>query len=346
MDGNFKGLNIKVLREFGLSGVTNAADVRREKTGFVCTSGGRDVLIQKPRGDKSSLLFAHYIKEKLYENGFSGTDRFFVTENGCPYFEYNGDIYTASMHLEGFGYKKPQFDDYTQVAKIAGELGRMHKLTAVSGFFDGFSGNVPRRREYEAFTAADGFDKQAKIMQGYKKLVKRQSRLSDFDVSFLKYYNGYEELVSQCAELTPHKIVGETAERADIFFSHNMIKEESVLIGDDVLYITYFDECSGDHFLFDLASIVKRYLRMACPPVKEGLAAVMDAYMSLFSLDIKHLRALYAILLFPDRFVKSCVKYYSKKRSWTPASFCISSEGIGGDDLGVGIIRGYFNGLV
>jgi hypothetical protein len=196
---------------------------------------------------------------------------------------------------------------------------------------------VPRRKEYEAFTIPGGFEKHAKIMSGYKKIVKRQSRLSDFDVSFLKYYGGYENLLSRCVELNPFGVLNDT--RA--YFSHNMLKEETILLDGDVI-ITGYDECSGDHNLFDLAQIIKRYMRTAAAPAIEGLEKIMDAYQSANPLDGRELKALYAILLFPDRFYKSCVKYYSKKRSWTPASFCINPEGIGEDDEGVALINRYF----
>ncbi|MCL2703641.1 MAG: hypothetical protein FWE91_08560 [Defluviitaleaceae bacterium] len=334
---SFKGNYPKILKEFGLTGT----ELRRDKTGHIFSTARGPVLIQKPRGSKEQLLFAHYVKESLHKAGFAETDRFIVTDAGSPFCEIGEDVYTAVLAL-GSDLKETRFDDAISVAAAARTVARMHNLAAKHGFFCNFPSKTPRRKEYTAFTTTGGFENHLKTMQGYKKMLKKRNRLSDFDVLFLKHFDGYERLVTSGSELVTQAGAGQSLQK--VIFSHNMLKEETLTVLAGKTYITGFDECSGDHYLFDLASLIKRYVRTAAEPTQSGLAAILQAYCSQNPLDTHGIKVLYAILLFPDKFYKTCVKYYSKKRSWTPASFNISAEGLNGqNDAGFRLINDFFN---
>jgi spore coat protein I len=321
MDSNIKGLNTKVLREFNLS----ASDIRRDKTGYICAGPNGAVCVQKSRATGNRIHYAHFVKESLHNHGFSDIDRYILTDKGDPFYELNDEIYTATNVLGGH---EIRFDDYHIVSSASRSVGLVHKLAMNPDFFDGYMGQIPFNKEYAAFTTEDGFAKQLKLMSGYKKIAKKQNRLSDFDVLFLRNYDSYVNLITRILEL----VDGSTGAAINNgVFSHNMLKEETLIANNGCIFITSFDESTGDHWLFDLASIIKRYVRMSPEFSSVGLTAVINAYASQNPLKKSDMQQLYAILLFPDKYYKTCVKYYSKKRKWTPASFDAVLDDLNGE---------------
>ena len=337
--GSVKAFNMRILEEFGLTGI----DGWREKTGYVWNTDRGPCLIQKARGNaskslKDALLLAHFVKERLNELGFCETDRFLTTIKGEPFYEAAGELYTVSGFTAG---TEISFDNYEAVVSAAACAGRMHKLIETNAFFKDCPINLVSHKEYAAFTDQDGFEKQRKTMRGYKKKLQKQSRLSDFDVLFLKCFDDYEVRLWRCEELLSH-FPGHLLKSS---FAHNGLKEETLVQKDGRQYIICFDECSKDSPLFDLASIVKRYLRAAhnskSVSLKTGMGQILAAYSAHNPLEPPDLKSLQAILLFPDKFYKTCVKYYSKKRTWTPAAFNSALEERW--DLGIEVVEEYFD---
>ncbi|MCL2407184.1 MAG: hypothetical protein FWC95_04575 [Defluviitaleaceae bacterium] len=333
-----KNLNLRILNEFALPAAF-ANTARRDKWGIACEHNGTRIIIQKPRGGKDNLIFAHYVKENLIENGFEDIDRYYIAASGLPYCEIAGDVYTVA-HAPYIGkYTETDFANIDAVSEVAAKIGQLHNLVLKPQFFADFTAHFPHRKDYDNFTGRDGLAKQLKTMQGYKKIVKRQSRLSDFDVLFLKNFNAYDNAVNEISEI----IDGLNGSNLS-GFCHNMIKEEAMLKSGGILYVTGFDESSADSFMFDLAQIITRYIRMSGRLIDGDLHAILDTYNNRNPLSNHDLRFLYAVLLFPGKFYKTCVKYYSKKRTWTPASFTSAfAESAEYDESVIQTIKKFFN---
>jgi len=341
MDHGAKGFYTKVLREFGLAAVSSV-EFRREKAGHVCMchpvdnstsdahrgSAAKQVIIQKSRGTKDSLRYAKYVLDKLHDEGIDNVGHLHSTESGSgePFYEYDGELYTVAMYI-GTSVTwetlvESDFSDSDCAAGIACAVAKIHKATAQPKFFEDFNHTLPKRKEHESFTHVNGFEKQLKLMQSFKKITKRQSRLSDFDVFFLKNFPEYEKRLHRTRELLRNN-----SRMSAGSFCHNTLKEEMVLRGSvseqirRKFYFTGFDECSHDCSLLDLASIVRRFLREAAAPTVADIRKILSSYVEEYTLDDDDFRALHGILIFPDRFHKACIKYYSKRRTFTPAAF-------------------------
>lgn len=332
-DSKTVGVRALILREFELS----ALDGRREKAGHLCTTDQGPVLLQKARASKEALILAHFVKERLNSAGFGNTDRFLTTKIGQPFFELDRELYTVSRFTGG---AEARFDDAAGVADFAADLGRMHRITMSESFFKDCPLPLPRHKEHAAFTAEGGFEKQLRVMRGYKKMVQKQSRMSDFDICFLKCFDAYERRVAHCMKQRHHV-------DKDGVFAHNLLKEETLLTKENRGYITCFDECSGDTGIFDLASVIKRHLRaasMGAPAAapSQSLELILGRYSAEMPLTPGDKNALYTILLFPDKFYKTCIKYYSKKRTWTPAAFNSALEDLQRGDDWLDDVSGYF----
>lgn len=287
-------------------------NARKEKAGYVCETDVGLVVVRKARTTREGLIFSHYVKEGLYRAGLTEVDRVFVTEENMPFAERNGELYVVSAYTPG---SEAVFNDHSQLKSIVRTVGRMHRITSSPDFFATYDTAKPRKSEYTVFMSDADFMKQRVQMRSYKKAVSRSNRLSDFDVLFLKYFESYERRASMSMELATGSVQLLSGES----FSHNMLKEETLLICDGRVFITSFEDSTGDSFLHDLASVIKRHMRAG------GLRLPLQEILSLYQIENPlgevEIRALSAILLMPDKFYKTCVKYYSRKRNWTPASF-------------------------
>jgi CotS family spore coat protein len=248
-------------------------------------------------------------------------------------------LYTASAYIKG---REARFDDHVQFHQILRKIARMHRITGKAGFYERFPGKPGVCVEYGEFMPNGGFEKQKNRLRSFKKTVLRQGRLSDFDVMFLKYYDSYERRLNRSMEICsePGVIDLLTVPPRPRTFAHNALKEETVLINGEQAFITSFDEGSNDHFLHDLSSVIKRHLRTGS---YMDMPEIIELYCAENPLSKAEMKALYAILLLPDKFYKICIKYYSKKRTWTPGSFEAVMEDISGrGDADEVYVSGFF----
>lgn len=301
-----ESLNPSVPLAFGL----NVRGTGRGKSSFVCDTDKGMKIIRKSRFTAEKLILAHRVKEKLFEAGFGFTDRFILTDSGAPYAGHNGDLYVA---YDFFDAREARFDNHTEFTDALKTVARLHSLTNNPSFFEGLGGAL---KSENAAVSKDALLKQLDEIKGYKKALLKQSKFSDFDVLFLKSFALYEKSVTGAAALASD---AESASgTCGPMFAHNALKEETILFAGENVYITGFGECSGDSFLFDLASMIKRHARASKNPMPPG--CILDAYGSENPLSKESLQTLHALLLVPDKFYKTCTRYYSKKRTWTPVS--------------------------
>jgi CotS family spore coat protein len=317
-----EGLNPQILKDFGLK----CRSTRKEKGRYVCSTDKGVFIVGKAFAAEEPLLLAHYIKEGLHTAGFADTDRFLTAENGEPFVRFEDGCYTAAAYIKG---REARFDDFVQFRQILTKIARMHRITGRPGFYEKFPGKPGVCLEYGEFMPDGGFEKQKSRLRAFKKTVMRQGRLSDFDVMFLKYYDSYERRLNRSMEICAEPGVRDllTVQQAPRTFAHNSLKEETVLISEGRAFITAFEDGSNDHFLYDLSSVIKRHLRAGS---YMDLPEIIEMYCVENPLSKEELKALYAILLLPDKFYKVCIKYYSKKRTWTPGSFDAVMEDISG----------------
>lgn len=303
------GLIAQVCREYGFV----CKDVYKDRNRYMCAIDGGLIVVRQARLAPDAIPFVHAVKEALWNSGFTAIDRFVAASDGRPFVEVGGEVFTAFAHIPG---KDTNFGDKSEFTAIVRTLGQMHKISGTPGFYKPELA-MNFNKEICAGYIGAGLRKQLSVMRNFRKNTLHNGRLSDFDVFFLKNFDDYERLMVKSLTLWEDERVAEYI-GATPSLAHNSIKEETVLMSDGIVYITSFDDCSADSSVFDLTSVIKRHLRTGggLP-----LGCVLDIYNRENPLSDAAVRALKAILLTPDKFYKTSIKYYSKKRSWTPASF-------------------------
>ena len=295
--------------------------IYKDKFGYVCVTAQGPVRIQRAsdrasraRGRNANsdetiaaIMFQHAIKEHLHESGFA-VDRFLFSSQNAPYFKTDGsdgDVYTACFVQTGANI---DFTKGNALLDTAGHIAKMHHTLSEA--------NIAPVSAMSAMSAkeAKSGDNGAKLLESLtilKKKLLKAGKFSDFDILFLR---GYEKLA-------PHIAAIDDSGSCAKHICHNLLKEENIYRqeNDGTIAITNFSEAARLHHLYDLAYIIKRYIK-AKPQEIMPIDKILEAYGSGWQKPLDD--ALFRrILLYPDKFIKVTTDYYSKKRSFAPNTY-------------------------
>lgn len=293
---NLKCTKSKVFKDkFGHVIATTQGSVRIQRVG---SRRGQSQGYAARDNNIAAILFQHEVKEHLHNRGFA-VDRFLISSDGMPFFKtdgVDGDAYTACYTQTG-----PNID-FTRgngVLDVAVHIAKMHaalddaNIVATPTKKIGVGGDVAKLQE---------------TLASLKKKLLKTGRFSDFDMLFLR---GYEMLA-------PH-ITTPDGRHDEKHICHNLLKEENIYKQSNRIAVTNFSETAQAHNLHDLAYIIKRYIK-AKPQETIPISKILQAYAANCPkpLDEALLRR---ILLYPDKFIKVTIDYYSKKRSFAPNTY-------------------------
>ena len=307
------GINAHVLRGFGLK----CRYMAKNKSFYVCGTDRGMKAVSKTGAEHSAITFRHRVKEALFESGFTGIDRFCLSVQDQPFLVFENETYTVTDYYD---YPETRFDRAEEFTAAVAAAARMHAVFKTAGLEFGEAAAAERLRDVYIKNTAD--------LERYKKNLQKQKRLSDFDVLFLKNCVYYSELLGRWfrqAEKSRYYTDGLCGK----YLSHNRLKEETVLRSPaGEVYVTDFSECAPGHYANDLASLVKRHFMAAPAGTAAGLDETVGLYVGINPLDKDELQGLYCNLLFPEKFLRLCSRYYTKRRTWTPGGFGLRMEDI------------------
>lgn len=312
-------LNAQIFYGFGLK----LRKITKNKSRFICLTDKGLKVIQRINGQPlneflNRIVFQHKVKEHLYANGFY-TDRFDLSIKGQPFYIYNGGIYVSTSYLQS---SESNFSDRTSFKKIVSKVAVMHSILKTFNAYDTDTIDTADTIEKNYFNADEIYNSVLEKMSCIKKNISKYKQLSDFDVMYYKNYDYYinqldlwhEAIIKSNYEAMQHYAV------ENKFVAHNLLKEEYILMDRDEVYITNFLESSCDHYLVDLCSLIKRHFK-ADPYNPVSISEILKIYSGTVPLSSDEIKALYALFMFPDKFIKICSQYYAKKRTWIPSAF-------------------------
>jgi len=240
--------------------------------------------------------------------------------SGKPYVLYDGGIYVCT---ETLNLRESNFSDAADVRRAIAGIARMHRLA------QGVSlANATK-------TACDNtlvqLQKDVTDIAAIKRKLGSSGTLSDFDVIFLKNYNFYAAQMREViAELEATRIMDYIqAAHSTPTIIHNRLKEETLLTDGNMLYITNFTTAAVGYSVFDLVSVISRYIREnSGDTIELSVYDLLEVYDKHNPLRVEDVMIARALLRFPFRFVKLLRAYYSKKRTWTPSAILSKMQAI------------------
>ena len=295
-------LSPAILESFGIQ----SRGIKKEKGHYLCSTGSGLMKVHITSEPPEAIRLQYSVKEHLAAKGFPQTDRFQLSKTGLPYVLVGRETYVMSKFPAR--HRETNFDNEADVLQAFQALAHFHAA----------AGNMPQIAIPISQPLPEVYSRQLKELMQTGKQARRSSRLSDFDVLFIKHASHYGEIIqdsiNRLAKTDYAKLHAEAVSRGSL--CHNALKEENLLVADDATYITNFSEAEIDLQLSDLAALIRRYAQRSSKGIPVG--RLLETYNQIAPLPCGAVDILYALLIFPWAFMKIITQYYSKKRNWTP----------------------------
>ena len=277
----------------------------RIRTGLVCRTDQGLWELKKSRGHKENLYFAFDVKEQLRKNGFTQIGRFYPTQEGEPFYQQDGVLYTLEDVMPAEALAE---DCAASFIRGAEALGQMH--AAAKGL----------KSTYAQWDREKLPKRYAKRRSGLAKIKKRSEKNGTYDaidLLLLQYYGLYMEQTAEAEELLKRGGYAQAVEQAEQTgaFCHGAYKGESLrLLQDGSLCIGGFDQCEAELPLADLAAYLKRYMKKTDGQT-EGVTVMLHAFEKHYPLSEKDILLLQGMLLYPEKFLRLINEYYNRRRA-------------------------------
>jgi len=286
---------------FGITG-TRAT---KERGYYVCKSKLETYNIAKSTEPFSATWQRYDLLKALSNADFSQTDEIIPSLDGPPFIQLGRETYVMSRYVNGQELSLDCAEDVTVAIKsIATFHSKGKKLNLT---------RIP-----QSPSLAGVFAKDSAFLTKTAKQVESSTRLSDFDVLFLKNVDKYVQDAADAAQLlaqTNYHRLHTTALREG-HICHNNIKEENLYLRNGICYILNWEEASADLQITDLANFLHRYAMRS--EQETPLQKWLDVYDKILPLPQGGEEIIRAYLQHPWQFIKICKQYFSKKRGWTP----------------------------
>jgi CotS family spore coat protein len=306
-------LNIQAVHAFGLK----PKSIIKHKLFYILNTDSGVKVIKKIAPDsesaRQSILFQQYIKENLCRQGYPFLDHFHLSVKNEPFVVLDKSLYSLTDHLP---FRESNFAAPAEFKKVVANVAVMHALAKnIAPYNDSFPQSSKQ--------SVDGlYQSSAGKLISLKKNIAKYKQLSDFDVLFYKNFSYYKEKLDQwhCLIRASNFEERDREAREKGEFCHNLLKEEYLLLNKEDVYITNFSDCAYGYSLTDLALLLKRHFKASTDRTAD-ITDIIETYHKNNPLTKKDIEILYALLLFPDKFIKICSQYYAKKRTWIPGTF-------------------------
>lgn len=297
-----------IIDKFGLS-IESAV---KDRSCYIIETDSGNFVAKKSAASKDHIIFQHKVKEFLFAKSFCNTDRFLLSCNDLPYINRGDDLITVSRF---YRLREADFTFKPDAEKVSEMLGYLHSLTENYNFSQVDTVFMP--------DMISEYKKGIVFLQGIKKILKAGKGLSDFDVTVAKSYDHYYKRAEAAVKLF-HELETIGLLNKRLVICHNLVKESNFLIDEEgETFITEFSKISAAHPVFDISRLLQRILKSASRNSHVDIISVkslLNSYMKFGELDDHDIKMLYAVLIYPHNFIKACMSFYNKKRTFVPVS--------------------------
>jgi len=282
---------------------------RREKGYYLCNADydeGGIIKVHITTDTAESIRLQHSVKEHLAIKGFPHTNRYKLTKTGQPFITIGRETYVAVIQPQG--QHELDFDNDNAVLMAFEALARFH----IAGI------NMPQKNISVAIPLPEVYARQLGELAQAGKQARRVSRMSDFDVAFIKHSPHTTKTIQHAIDLLEKTSYSSLFSQAvaQTTLCHNVLKEENIQTTTGATYINNFAQSSIDHQATDLAALIRRYAQRSSRNIP--INRLVATYDNIYPLPADAVDILRAQLIFPWSFMKLVNQYYSKKRNWAP----------------------------
>ncbi len=303
----------------------------RTRTGLVCQTDQGLRELKKARSSRREILLAHDVKCRLYENGFTSLCRFATTQDGNPFFVWDGTYYLLEDVMQGEAIEEEQPQDWLDGAAL---MAKMHCAA---------NGLKLREGLAQAEALPQVWQKRLNELAKIKKRIERQSGYSALDLLVLRYYQPFftraQRALEQLQQANYTKL--RKQQQAQGVFCHNRIKGNHLYRQTDgSLWIGGFEHCTADVFLLDLATYLKRLWRKTQGDVTL-LESAVDIYCSTRDVSEEEMRLLLPLTAYPEKFLRLVHENYNKRQVCISPAMLAHLTQTAEEETSMGILEQY-----
>jgi len=288
-------------------GLTNVRAVK-ERGYFLCKTS--KLKIYKTQESHAAIRTRYALLNRLEAAGFTLSEKLCLSEQGEPYVQLGRETYIMVRNAIG---RDIDFDCPKDMTLVIQTLARFHVMARGIGLQD-IENNPP---------LTEIFAKNSSFLANSLKQTSKNSRLSDFDVMFIKNFPKYIDYAARSAELLANTdyLAVYASSLAAGHLCHGALKEENLPVSEGYCFLTNFGDAVIDAQITEFASFLHRYVRRSKREIPIG--ELVEIYDRISPLPNTGVAIIHAHLVHPWQFEKIARQYYSKKRGWTPAAIMV-----------------------
>jgi len=299
-------INIKNIAEaFGLK----LNDYKKIRSSYRCVTDEGIKEIKKVDFPKVKIHLAYETQEFLIKKGFANVDILGVTNIGEPF--YKNEIDDAYYIVRNWISKKELTLDQDEDVRLATEtLAKLHKVAK------GFEVSPKAHIRNELGNLEDTYYRRTKELSKIRNKLNRNIGWDKFDNLFFKNFDDYYEKaldsLDTLAESNYYELC-EKANREKSFCHHEYAYHNIVFDHADKLIVRDFENTCYDIRVYDLANLIKRYMRKVGWDVRKT-KRILDIYNKENTISKEEIKILYSMLAFPQKFWRIVNRHYNKRR--------------------------------
>lgn len=288
----------KLVQRFGFQLIKN---IPKKDYNIVLTDKGFFVL-KKAKYKVSEILFIHGAKEHLINKGYRNIDSY-ITIEGIPYIEYDGDYYVMTRLIEG---RRCNPNNPTEIQKASRALARLH---------DASKNYIPIVKENSRSNMGKLQNDYLEKCQDYiyiKSLIKMRTTKHKIDLMVLDYIDMLYDMSIESVKSLQRNGYFQYCEEEGLYryFCHNDYNYDNILIDlSGNLSIINFDNCKYELRCFDIASFIMAVMDKLNWDF-EKVIYILETYNSIRKIQEIEYKLMASFLQFPQDIWEITTKYY------------------------------------
>lgn len=283
--------------------------VCRGRGAFICDTDQGLKLVKAYHRSPQRLEFEQLVKYTIRDRGYYYIDQFVANRDG-GYLNMNqdGQQYTVRDWFDG---RECDVRNAADVLAAVRQLASLHLLMQ--------NGDMSDER-LKQFTYEDTrclFLKRRKEMKAIHSYIRSKKQWNDFEKMFMRLYAESLLEADTALKLLDEFPVDEMRRKAieERTLCHGDFNYHQVILNRKYTAVINFDKMHVDIQVKDLYQFLRKVMEKNNWDPSLGFL-IVDTYRSVKNLSHDELYALYALMVFPEKFWKIANRYYNSRKSW------------------------------
>lgn len=283
--------------------------VCRGRGAFICDTDQGLKLVKAYHRSPQRLEFEQLVKYTIRDRGYYYVDQFVPNREG-KYLNMNqdGQQYTVRDWFDG---QECDVRNAADVLAVVRQLASLHLLMKNGDMCD------ERLKQFTFEDTRQIFLRRRKEIKAIHSYIRGKKQWNDFEKLFMRLYGASMQEAELSLKLLGEFPFEELRQKAidERTLCHGDFNYHQVILNRKYTAIINFDRMHLDIQVKDLYQFLRKVMEKNNWDQSLGFL-IIDTYTSVKPLNHDEMYALYAMLVFPEKFWKIANRYYNSRKSW------------------------------